>query len=250
MRNKLAKKKPNTQYLYNMINCIKSVQNFSKKNSTFELYIIEDYQKEFDGFFNKKTLPVSIEKNLIIFNLNDEVEYIRCQISEELAYENINDDFFDKQCLVKIWSETLFYTLKNSIKNSSIIEKYGTNADDYDWECSNFIQINRRSKYKESLFSKYNLNTFLNDAYLENNRIYLTFEPKFAERLRFLVGDESEKWLKNCVQETSVYACREWVFSIPTENELNNDEPLCKGEKSVSNFILDNRLIVNWEPSK
>lgn len=258
--NKLSKKeytnKASTQSLLNMINCIKETSDsyyktFSERNRVnSELYSIADYRKEFDGFFNHKTLPISIENNTITFELNDEIEYIRCQLSEELAYEHLFDDFFDKQCLVKIWAETLFYTLYNSIKNSSITEKYGTSADDYDWGSFEFIETSRRSKYKESLFDKYNMNTFLDDAYLSNNRIYLNLEPKFAERLRFLVGNDSENWLKNCVQDTAIDSCREWIFSVPTEEELDGEEPIISTKKQVDNFILDNRLIVNWAPAK
>ena len=258
--NKITRKentnKANTKSLQNMIDCIKETsdsyyQTFSERSrSNSELYSISDYRKGFDGFFNKKTLPVSIENNLIIFELNDEIEYIRCQLSEELSYEHLHDEFFDKQCLVKIWSETLFYNLYNSIKNSSITEKYGTSADDYDWGSFEFIETDRRSKYKESLFDKYNMNTFLDDAYLSNNRVYLKLETKFAERLRFLVGNESENWLKSCVQETAIEACREWIFSIPTEQELDDFEPTLSTNKQIDTFILDHRLIVNWEPAK
>ena len=258
--NNLTKKentnKANTKSLLNMINCIKETSDsyyktFSERSRVNSaLYSIADYQKGFEGFFNQKTLPVDIQNNLIIFELNDEVEYIRCQLSEELEYEHLFDDFFSKTCLVKIWSETLFYKLYNSIKNSSITEKYGTKSDDYDWDCADFIETSRRSKYKESLFDKYNVNTFLGDAYVSNNRIYLNFEPKFAQRLRFLVGNDSENWLKNCVQETAIDACREWIFSIPTEEELDGDEPIISTKKQVDTFILDHRLIVNWEPAK
>ena len=247
--------KPNTEALQNMINCIKSTsenyyKTFSERSrANSELHSIADYQKGFDGFYNHKTLPVSIEKNLISFELNDEVEYIRSQVAEELSYEHLYDEFFAKPCLVKIWSETLFYTLYNSIKNSSISEKYGTSADDYDWGSFEFIETERRSKYKESLFDKYNVNTFLDDAYLSNNRIYFKLEPKFAERLRFLVGNDSENWIINCLKETAVSACREWIFSIPTEQELDGYEPILNTKKQFDNFILDNRLIVNWEPA-
>ena len=195
----------------------KSLTNRTKTSS--EQWTIKDYQAMYTKFFKNETLPVDIQNKLITFNLNDEIEYIRCQLSDELDYEHLYDEFFAKPCLVKIWSETLFYTLFNSIKNSSVTQTYGTSADDYDWGSFEFIETERRSKYKESLFAKYNLSTFLDDAYMSNNRIYFKLEPKFAERLRFLVGNDSENWIINCLK------------------------------KQFDNFILDNRLIVNWEPA-
>jgi hypothetical protein len=255
MQNNKTKNKPNTQGLANMISCLKGnskeyFETISEQNRIdSQLYSIADYQKNFETFFNQKTLPVKINNNSFVFNLGDEIDYIRSQLAEELDYEHLWDDFFTKSCLLKIWTETLFFKLKNSIKNSSITDKYGTKANDWDWNCVEFIETDRRSKYKESLFSKYNLKTFLFDYYLSNNRIYINLDQKFAERLRFLVGQDSQNWLKDCVQQTAIEACREWIFSIPKEDELSDYQPFSTDE-CPQQFILDNRLIVNWEHAK
>ncbi len=255
MQNNKTKNKPNTKGLLNMVNCIKGnskdyFETLREKNRIdSQLFTIADYQKNFETFFNKKTLPVQINNNSFVYNLGEEIDYIRSQLAEELDYEHLWDDFFSKNCLLKIWTETLFFKLKNSINNSSIIEKYGTNTDDYDWDCVEFKETHSRSKYKEALFDKYNLKTFLFDYYLSNNRIYINLDLKFAERLRFLVGQDSQNWLRHCVQQTAIEACREWIFSIPKEDELSDYQPFSNDE-CPQQFILDNRLIVNWEPAK